>query len=67
VDGARVLVLLDETQRLSIDASAAAVDGRILRIAIWGGNWQWTSYGASDRHEQLLDEGVVEFHAPYHR
>jgi len=67
VTGPLVQVRLDETQQLELVASAVAVDGRILRIAIDRGGWTWISYGASERHQEALNAGDVEFHAPYHQ
>jgi hypothetical protein len=45
------MVRLDETQQLELAASAVAVDGRILRIAIDRVGWTWINYGASERHQ----------------
>ncbi|GAB3068525.1 hypothetical protein GCM10027053_35960 [Intrasporangium mesophilum] len=66
-DGQRVRIRIDQTQDLDLDASGASVDGRTLRVVIRSGGWDWTDYGGSERHHESLGQGVVEFHAPYHR
>jgi hypothetical protein len=66
-DGDDVLVHLDDTQVLTLDADGLSTDGRVLRVAIRGGRWRWTEYGGHNEHEEALEPGFVEFHAPFHR
>lgn len=65
-DGELVLIRLDERQTLKLDASDAAIDGRTLRIVIRAGVWDWVEYGGTTRHQEVLDQGAVEFYAPFH-
>ena len=52
---------------LTLDAEAASVEGRVLRVTICGGRWDWTEYGSDQEHNEALGPGNVEFHAPFHR
>jgi hypothetical protein len=61
-----LLVRLDETQVLTLQAEAVSSDDRVLRIAIRGGRWDWTEYGGEQEHTEVLGSGNVEFHAPFH-
>jgi hypothetical protein len=61
-----VLVRLDEKQVLRLDAEATSVEGRVLRVKILGGRWDWTEYGGEREHSEVLTPGEVEFHAPFH-
>ncbi|WP_091756895.1 hypothetical protein [Pedococcus cremeus] len=65
-DGDRVMIRLDSTQILTLDAQDASLDGRMLRIVGRGGSWSWTEYGGDVRHEEVLGSGCVEFSAPFH-
>jgi hypothetical protein len=65
-DGDRVMVRLDDRQVLTLDAEGTSAEGFVLRIAIRGGDWHWTEYGGDDEHGEVLERGVVEFHAPFH-
>ena len=62
-DGDRVLVTLDERQVLTIDAMRVSLDGRILRIEVRSGRWDWVEYGGSREHSGHVGTGDVEFHA----
>ena len=64
--GDLVLIHLDENQTLRLNASNAAVDGRTLRIVIRAGVWDWIDYGGTTAHHEVLDQGAVEFYAPFH-
>lgn len=61
-----MLIRLDGRQTLGLDASDVAVDGRTLRIAIRAGSWDWIEYGGTTRHHESLNQGAVEFYAPFH-
>jgi hypothetical protein len=63
VDGDHVLVTLDETQVLTLDAADSTVDGRVLYVTIRGGRWDWTEYGGDHEHSEALGPGHVELHA----
>ena len=65
VEGDAVLIRLDRTQVLTLDAETAAAEGRILRVTIQGGLWRWTEYGGNKVHREILGSGIVEFHAPF--
>src|SRR5689334_11307216 len=65
-EGSDVLVRLDDTQVLTLDAVAMSPEERVFRITIRGGRWRWTEYGADVEHNEALGHGVVEFHAPFH-
>jgi hypothetical protein len=60
-----LLVRLDDKQVLTLQAEAVSSDGRVLRVAIRGGRWDWTEYGGDQEHTEVLGPGNVEFHAPY--
>jgi hypothetical protein len=64
--GDAVVVRLDEGQVLTLDAEGVSGEARVLRVAIRGGRWDWTEYGAEAEHSEALGPGVVEFHAPFH-
>jgi len=59
-------VRLDERQVLSLKARSVSSDGRVLRVAIQSGRWDWTEYGGDQKHTEILGSGDIEFHAPYH-
>jgi len=61
-----LLVRLDDTQVLTLQAETASSDGRVLRVVIQGGRWDWTEYGGDKEHTEVLGSGNVEFHAPHH-
>lgn len=65
-DGEAVLVRLDDDQVLTLQTEALSSDGRVLRVAIRGGRWDWTEYGGDQEHSEVLGQGNVEFHAPFH-
>ncbi len=60
-----VVIRLDEIQVLRISVEATASPGRILRLTIPGGRWDWTEYGGERRHAEVLGPGIVELHAPF--
>lgn len=62
VQGADVLICLDGTQVLTLDAETVSVAGRVLRITIRGGRWRWTGYGSDVTHDDAVGPGIVEFH-----
>jgi hypothetical protein len=64
-DGDEVVIRLDNVQVLTLEASRASEDGRVLGIEIRRGAWVWTEYGGSRVHREDLEAGIVEFHAPY--
>ena len=61
-----LLVRLDDQQVLTLQAESVPSDGRVLRVAIRGGRWDWTEYGGDQEHTEVLGSGNVEFHAPFH-
>ncbi len=60
-DGDDVLVRLDDTQVLTLDAEGASTDGRVLGVAVRSGRWHWTEYGGHNEHDEVLGPGVVAF------
>ncbi len=66
-EGGDVLIRLDGTQVLTLEAEATSSEERVLRVTIRGGRWDWTEYGANQEHTEVLGPGNVEFHAPFHR
>lgn len=58
-----VEIMLDDVQLLRLNATASSTEPRLLKITIQKGEWQWTSYGGTDRHFEQLQAGDVEFHA----
>ena len=66
MDGHYVLVTLDGTQVLTLDAEGSSVDARVLYVRIRGGRWDWTEYGGVKEHSEALGPGNVEFHAFLH-
>ena len=64
-DGDEVVIRLDNVQVLTVEASHATADGRVLGIEIRRGTWVWTEYGGNRVHREDLEAGIVEFHAPY--
>lgn len=65
-EGDHVLVRLDETQVLRLAAEGASSEGRVLRVSIRGGRWDWIEYGGDRAHSEVLRSGTVEFHAAFH-
>jgi hypothetical protein len=65
-EGDDVLVRLDQKQVLRLDAKSTSLEGRVLRVRILGGRWDWTEYGGEREHTETLTPGQVEFHAPFH-
>lgn len=65
--GNHVMIRLDGTQVLTVEATGTRVEGRVLRIEIRGGTWVWTEYGGSRTHTDALGAGAVQFHAPWAR
>jgi hypothetical protein len=66
-EGGGVLIRLDDKQVLTLKAEATSLEGRVLRVTIRGGRWDWTEYGGDQRRTEVLGRGNVEFHAPFHR
>lgn len=66
-EGGAVLIRLDDQQVLTLKAEATSSEDRVLRVTIRGGRWDWTEYGGTRKHSEVLGRGVVEFHAPFHR
>lgn len=62
-----VLVRLDDKQVLTLDAERAFSHDGVLLVAIRGGHWRWTEYGGDTEHDEVLEPGIVEFHAPGER
>jgi hypothetical protein len=66
VEGDDVLICLDETQVLSLDAEGTSSQERVLRVTIRSWRWRWTEYGGVNENDEVLGPGAVEFHAPSH-
>jgi hypothetical protein len=66
-EGGLVEICLDEVQILRVHASRAESVGRTLEIRVSGGSWRWTSYGATDTHDEPVGAGTVKLHAPFGR
>ena len=56
-------IILDGMQVLRISALSYSIEKGTLRIAIQHGQWDWASYGRTDRHQEQLAAGTIEFHA----
>lgn len=66
IEEGNLLVRLGDQQVLTLQAVSVSSDGRVLRVAIRGGRWDWTEYGGGQEHTEVLGSGNVEFHASYH-
>lgn len=67
VEGHAVAITLDTKQVLTLDAEGVSVDGRVLRVPVRGGRWNWTDYGGDEQHSEAFNNpGDVEFHAFFH-
>jgi hypothetical protein len=65
-EGGALLIRLDDSQVLTIEADSVSSEGLVLRIHVRGGRWRWTDYGGDAEHEETLGPGLVEFYAPFH-
>jgi hypothetical protein len=66
IEGDDVLVRLDDRQVLRLTAEGTSLEGRVLRVMIREGRWDWTEYGGDQERSEALGPGNVEFHAPFH-
>lgn len=64
--GDSVVVRLDQRQVLTLVAEGASEEAGVLRVAVRGGRWDWTEYGGEAEHREVLESGLVEFHASFH-
>ena len=60
-----LLLRLDDKQVLTLLTEGLSSDHRVLRVAIREGRWDWTEYGGTQEHTEVLEAGNVEFHAPF--
>ena len=66
IEGNYVLITLDGTQMLTLDAEGTSAEDRVLYVKVRGGRWDWTEYGGDQEHSEALGPGNVEFHAFFH-
>ena len=54
LEGDHVLVTLDGTQVLELDAEGTSAEGRVLYVKVRRGRWDWTEYGDEKKHSEAL-------------